>query len=156
LIRHRREAQTEGVAVFWLCGGIFGLVGGAFVAAGLVFEPMFALVGAPFVLLGLLIVGMMVAGLWVRRRRPADYEAWLWWTNFAGGVAGAAMFAVPATLALPGLLLLGDMGGERLLLGGLFTVLGLATGAGTFFVGRAQYRARPRRPQGGDGIDVAY
>lgn len=90
---------------------------------------------------------------------PQNAAAWEWWMEFVGGVLGAAMFGVPATLILP---LMGFLYIDRPnwafpdpeatflptgYLGVLFTGLGLLSLAALLLLGRASYRDRPRWKQ---------
>ena len=57
--------------------------------------------GWAFLVLGLAILVPMLATLYLRRRQPGQEPAWHSWINFIGGLLGALIFAIPATLMLP-------------------------------------------------------
>jgi hypothetical protein len=135
--------ELKGAAAFWLASLVFIVVGGAFVAVGVLAESVFVFIGIPFLGLGLLILSLMVGSLYIKVKRPENYGTWLWWVNFVGGLLGALLFAVPSSLALPLLLLL-DMGDEALWIGALFSLIGVAVIAVVVLIARKQYRERPR------------
>lgn len=135
--------ELKGAAAFWIAATLFILVGGAFTAVGVEIEGAFLIIGVPFLALGLLILPLLFYSLYLKSAHPENYQTWLWWVNFVGGLAGALTFAVPSTLALP-ILLLAEMEDEALLIGAGFSVVGLAVTIGVWFVARKQYRERPR------------
>ena len=122
---------------------VFALVGVAFVVVGLLAQQVFLYVGIPFACLGAFLLALLVYGLHLKARDPGNYDAWLWWVNFLGGLSGALLFCIPSTLALPILLVLGERT-ESLWLGGLFSAVGVVVTAVVWLVARRQYRARPR------------
>jgi len=134
--------ELEGAAAFWIAALLFILVGGAFTAVGVLLEEFLLFIGIPFLCLGALILILLIYSLYLKLRQPENYETWLWWVNFIGGLAGALTFAIPSTLALPILLLL-EMDDAAFLIGALFSVIGLAVTVGVWFVARKQYRERP-------------
>lgn len=98
-----------------------------------------------FAIIGGLILAMSVGALYVRFRCPWNEDAWFWWANFLGGLAGAASVAVPFLLCYPLSLWLPDTLGRApagLLI--LFTVIGIVLCPALYFVGRAQLSGRPR------------
>lgn len=135
--------EFRGAARFWIAALVFALAGMAFTVAGALVEPFFLLIGLPFLGLGLLILALLVYGLNLKRQNPERYQDWLWWVNFIGGLAGALLFAVPSTLALPILLLL-DLPTETLWIGALFSVIGVASLIGIGLIARWQYNQKSR------------
>ena len=135
--------ELKGAAAFWIAALLFILVGGAFTAVGVEAEEIFLIIGISFLCLGALILILLIYSLYLKLAHPENYETWLWWVNFIGGLAGALTFAVPSTLALPILLLMG-MDGQTIWIGTLFSVVGLAVLVGIWFVARKQYRERPK------------
>jgi len=135
--------ELKGAAAFWGAASAFILVRGAFTAVGVGVEEVFLIIGIPFLALGIFILLLLFYSLYLKLAHPENYETWLWWINFIGGLAGALTFAIPSTLALP-ILLLVEMDGEALLIGALFSVIGLAVTIGIWFVARKQYRERPK------------
>jgi hypothetical protein len=126
----------------WVAAIVFDLVGTGMLIAGVLWEPMLLLVGAPFGLLGALLLGLLVYGARFRHSQPERYARWLWWVNLIGGIAGAALYAVPSLLVLPAMLLLGLH--EQLWLGALFSVTGLLVGVATALLAAHLIRGRPR------------
>ncbi len=135
--------ELKGAAAFWIAALLFILVGGAFTAVGVEAEEIFLVIGIPFLCLGAFILILLIYSLYLKLAHPENYETWLWWVNFIGGMAGALTFAVPSMLALP-ILLLMEMDSEALLIGASFSVIGLAVTIGIWFVAKKQYRERPR------------
>ncbi len=132
----------------WVVAILFTLVGFVLPVTGHFLHPLFMLLGLPFSMLGWLLFGLLFYSEHLRRSDPARYPAWCWWINLIGGIAGVAIFAIPAFFVFPAFLLLGMR--EHYLLGALFTVLGLGTGVATIFVALHLIRHRPRefeRPQ---------
>jgi hypothetical protein len=126
----------------WAVAILFTIIGFVLPAAGAFWHPIVMLVGVPFSLLGWLLLGLLSYGEHVRRTDPARYPPWLWWTNLIGGIAGVAVFAIPALFVFPAFLLLGMR--EFYLLGALFTLLGLIVGAMTVVVAAYMIRNRPK------------
>lgn len=135
--------ELKGAAAFWVAALVFILVGGAFTAVGVLAEEIFLIIGILFLCLGALVLILLIYSLYLKLAHPENYETWLWWVNFIGGLAGALTFAIPITLALL-ILLLVEMDDEALLIGAGFSVVGLAVTIGTLFVARKQYQKRPR------------
>ncbi len=136
----------------WIAGTVFfvtGLVMGTAVPTWLSGGPaeppttaaleaavLFRVTGWTFLGLGGVILALMTIGLWIGVSWPHRLPAWHWWVGFVGGLMGALLFAVPATLAFPFLhymgrrppgLLFPEMGRspEDLWIGALFSALGL-------------------------------
>jgi hypothetical protein len=96
--------------------------------------------GGIFLLIGAVVLGMTILG------------APTYLVHTIGGALGALSFGIPATLVLPGLLLAYRMrpnlffsadeafGTDNWAIGCLFTVLGISTTIGTFFLARYQLR----------------
>ena len=135
--------ELKGAAAFWVAALVFILAGGAFTAVGVLLEKFFLFIGIPFLALGVFVLLLLVYSLYLKLAHPENYQAWLWWVNFIGGMAGALTFALPSTLALP-ILLLMEMDGQAILIGTLFSVIGLGMLVGIWFVARKQYTGRPR------------
>ena len=142
---HRKDwyYALQGAAAYWVAALLFILIGGAFTAVGVWIEELFLIIGLPFLCLGALVLILLIYSLYLKLAHAENYETWLWWVNFIGGLAGALTFAIPSTLALPLLLLL-EMDEQALLIGAGFSVVGLAVTIGVWFVARKQYRERPR------------
>jgi hypothetical protein len=114
------------------------------------------ILGYIFLTLGLLVFVPLVAGLHVGKHHPEKLPALYWWINFLGGLMGALAFALPSSLALPGLYLAylrrpnmlfegGDtFGSTHLMLGIIFSALGVLVLVALWFVARWQLRGRPR------------
>jgi len=112
--------------------------------------------GWTFLGLGLLVLVPMLGTLYVRATRPGQEEVWHWWINFIGGLAGALLFAVPATLmfpvffaaylARPNVLFPDDaVAANNLWIAALFSVIGLAALALICFLARLKLRENPKR-----------
>ena len=135
--------EIRGAAGFWIAGLVFLLVGTAFTAVGaLVLEPL-VFIGIPFLVLGGLILILLIYSLYLKLRHPENYEAWLWWINFIGGLLGALTFALPSTFALPILLIL-EVDEAPLWIGALFSAVGLGVLVATWLIARRQLQDRPR------------
>jgi hypothetical protein len=151
----------------WLVSIVFMLVGGviAFLAPPSVGPTpdrdtiiiILRILGGLFLGMGALIFVWMVGDLYLRFRDPERREVWYWWGSFIGPMLAAGLFAVPATLAFP-LMFLAYLlrpnaffpagspdAANNLLVGLIFSVVGLLGLALMYFVGRSIYRSRPRR-----------
>jgi hypothetical protein len=114
-------------------------------------------VGGVFLGLGTLIFLWMVGDLYFKFRHPEYRETWYWWGNFVGPLVAAGLFAVPATLALPLMALAYALrpnaffppnspdAANNLVVGAIFSAVGLLCLALMGLVGRSMYRKRPRR-----------
>nr|HID13046.1 hypothetical protein [Anaerolineae bacterium] len=135
--------ELKGAAAYWLASLIFILVGAASVAVGVLEEEFFLFIGIPFLCLGIVTLVLLVCSLYVKLKHPENYKVWLWWANFIGGLVGALTFSIPSTLALPALLLM-DGDDQLLLIGAVFSVVGLAVTVAIWLLARRQHRGRPR------------
>jgi drug/metabolite transporter (DMT)-like permease len=133
----------KGAARFWIAALVFIVVGIAFVVVGILGEELFLFIGTPFLFLGTVVLALLAFSLYIRLRHPEDHDAWLWWVNFVGGLSGALLFSIPSMLALPILLLVSE-DDEALLVGAVFSVIGLATTIVVGMLARRQVRGRPR------------
>jgi len=133
--------ELKGTAAYWVAALLFILIGGAFTAVG-VKAKVFLIIGIPFLCLGALVPILLIYSLYLKLTHPENYKTWLWWMDFIGGLVSALTFAIPSVLALPILLLL-KMNDEALLIGAVFSVVGLVVMIGVWFVARKQYRERP-------------
>lgn len=134
-------------------------IGGKASWAGSLSDPSFV----TFALLALLLMGLgsaiLLLGMWgcrVRSTTPWNHAPWSWWMRTLSGSLGALMFAIPATAALPVLYLAVRSGAHPLLaeanvgpvglllLGGLFSMLGLLTLALLWWVVSNTFPSRPR------------
>jgi hypothetical protein len=114
-------------------------------------------VGGVFLGLGTLIFLWMVGDLYFKFRHPEHRDTWYWWGNFVGPLVAAGLFAVPATLALPLMALAYVLrpnaffppnspdAANNLIVGAIFSAIGLLGLALMGLVGRSMYRKRPRR-----------
>jgi hypothetical protein len=114
-------------------------------------------VGGVFLGLGTLILLWMVGDLYFRFRHSEYRDTWYWWGNFVGPLVAAGLFAVPATLALPLMALAyvfrpnaffppnSPDAANNLIVGAIFSAVGLLGLALMGLVGRSMYRKRPRR-----------
>jgi hypothetical protein len=114
-------------------------------------------VGGVFLGLGTLIFLWMVGDLYFNFRHPEHRDTWYWWGNFVGPLLAAGLFAVPATLALPLMALAYVLrpnaffppnspdAANNLIVGAIFSAVGLLGLALMGLVGRSTYRKRPRR-----------
>ena len=130
--------ELEGAAEYWIASLTFCLVGGVFTAVGALTEPFFLFIGLPFLGLGLFILVLLIYSLYLKVKHPEKYPGWLWWVNFIGGLAGALLFAVPSTLALP-ILLLVNVPSETIWVGALFSAIGAVSLIGIGLIARWQY-----------------
>lgn len=149
----------------WVASISFTLIGALLLfvfpryTPGLAADPIGAVaifaLGVAFLALGLLVLVPMLVSLYVARRHPGDEVRWHWWSNFIGGIAGALVFAVPATLMLPGFAIAylmrpnvlfppGVSPAKHLWLAALFTVLGVLTLVATWFLARMRLREKDR------------
>jgi hypothetical protein len=114
-------------------------------------------VGGVFLGLGTLIFLWMVGDQYFKFRHPEHRDTWYWWGNFVGPLVAAGLFAVPATLALPLMALAYVLrpnaffppnspdAANNLIVGAIFSAIGLLGLALMGLVGRSMYRKRPRR-----------
>jgi hypothetical protein len=157
--------EFRGPARLWAASIVFTALGPALAfelpsrVPELVRDPLGAValqvLGWTFLLLGLLVLLPMLVTLYIRKQDREREAVWHWWINFIGGLAGALVFAVPATLTLP-LMLLAYSTRPNLLfpaevapahnlwLAGLFSVTGAASLALTVFIARHKLREDPR------------
>ncbi len=164
-LRGARAAWLVG-ALFLICGAVLVLAVPAWIsgesprpapAESYEAAVVFRILGWTFLGLGGVVLGLMIAGVWVGRTRPEQLHVWHWWVGLIGGLLGAALFAVPATFAFPFMLSLGrreqgrlfpDVGrsAEDLWIAGLFSILGLGVLVALWFVVRLQLASSPRGP----------
>ncbi len=158
-----RRVRAVGLRNHWMAGGFFAVIGLIFLGIPFLFEqatdaPLGALraLGAAFTTLGGVILLMWPLGREIERASPQNASTWEWWVNFVGGMLGAALFAVPATLVLPLMVVLyidrpnwaypepdgGFLPGGYL--GFLFSGVGVISLVALALVGRISYRGRPR------------
>lgn len=115
------------------------------------------ILGGVFVGMGALIFLWMVVDLYLKFNHPERRDGWYWWGNFIGPLLAAGLFAVPATCMFP-LMLLAYLFSPNILfsanspdvtnnlvVGLIFSVVGLLSLALMYFVGRSMYRKRPHR-----------
>jgi hypothetical protein len=113
--------------------------------------------GGVFAGLGLLTLVWMLGDLYFKYKSPEYRQVWYWWGNFLiATLLPVGIFAVPASLAFPILFLaylfapnaLFPAGSpdvaNNLIVGLIFSVVGMLALAGMFFVARSMYRNRPR------------
>jgi hypothetical protein len=62
---------------------------------------IFRILGGAFGAIGLILLGVVMIGTLVEGTAPDLLPAFEWWTGVGCGLAGAAVFAIPATCALP-------------------------------------------------------
>ena len=157
--------QFRGPARLWAASIVFTALGAALVfwlparVPELVRDPLAAValpvLGWTFLLLGLLVLLPMLVTLNIRRQDREREAVWHWWINFIGGLAGALVFAVPATLTLPLMLLAysarpnllfpaGVAPAPNLWLGVLFSLTGVASLVLTVFIARLKLREDAR------------
>ena len=142
-------------AMLWGTAILFGLVGVTLVIVGIFWLPMLALVGLPFQVIGFALLGMLFYGHHAKRQNRERYAVWLRWVNLVAGIIGAAVFALPALLAIPVLLLLGLS--DLYWLGALFSFLGAATVICVVFLARYQIQHWPQPSDDSDsGQDDAW
>ena len=158
--------ELQGATKLWVASIFFTLLGAViawvfpllFPAIGR--DPLvsFAIgaLGWAFIGLGLLVFVSMLGTLYIRATRPGHEEVWHWWINFAGGLAGALLFAVPATLMLPvfcvaylrrpNVLFPSDAAAaNNLWIAALFSVIGLVVLAVIRVLVRLKLRENPKR-----------
>jgi hypothetical protein len=143
--------EIKGAATYWLAGIVFALVGAVFVAVGARAAKFFLFIGIPFLGLGMLVLILMACSLYLKVKQPENYEVWLWWVNFIGGLSGSLLFGIPSTFTLPALLLMERagmlavrQGDEVRWIGAVFSVIGLGVLVVVWMIARRQYSARPR------------
>lgn len=156
----------RGRATIWIGGLVFTLVGSiiAFLAPQFLQSSQDASaarlilvgLGAIFLLFGLSSLGVGVGDLVLSLTNPTARQRWMWWGNFLLGIGAAAVFAVPASLAYPLLLVayltrpnvifpspLPDANGN-LTIGLIFTLVGFLILAIIVWVARIALKSRPR------------
>lgn len=179
-MRFRWYFELNARAALWVSGAVFAVLGVVLLfilpalfkyTANSDVVPFLRILGGIFLILGGLILVLMLAGLWLGRTDPDLARDWPWWINLLSGVLGAAAFAVPATFALPFILLLywfrvspeftpGAPGmTTALILGAFFTLLGLIVDGVLIWILRSVSQNNPgrrrrhsgARPQGEPG-----
>ncbi len=113
------------------------------------------ILGGVFLGLGLSIFLWMLVDLYLKYRNPEFRNTWYWWGSLIAPLLAAGFFAIPATLALPVILLLYLLGPgnilpvdpkdvtKNILIGLLFTVIGLLTLSLMYFTAKSMYKGRP-------------
>jgi hypothetical protein len=159
--------SVRGKAANWIVGIVFSIIGGliAFVLPplfsqgenGAVAAVLLRVLGGVFLFFGIVNLALMLGYLALKAKSPPLHETWYWWGNFLGGLLAAGLFAVPATLAFPALLLAyllrpnvffpanAPEALQNLWVGALFSVVGIGVLLMMYFIGRAYYRGRPNR-----------
>ena len=113
--------------------------------------------GGIFFGLGSLIFLWMMGDAYFKFRHSPYRDTWYWWGNFIGPLLAAGLFAVPATFTFP-LMLLAYLFSpniffpanspdvtNNLVVGLIFSVVGLLSLTLMYFVGRSMYKKRPHR-----------
>jgi hypothetical protein len=157
--------QITGRPAAWIVGIVFSIVGGLI----LVFGPSLTstaqdvgtahmavrILGVVFLGLGILVLAAMVVDLVLLARGSPRRDTYFWWFNFLCGLLAAGLFAIPATLIFPLMLIayvLRPNGlfpvdarndSNNLFVGLIFTLFGLGALLLMLFAGRAVYRNRP-------------
>ncbi|MEJ2600271.1 MAG: hypothetical protein P8Z00_18190 [Anaerolineales bacterium] len=158
--------EIRGRAAIWIGGLVFTLVGSVITflapqflqstqdasAARLILVGL----GGVFLLFGLGSLGVGIGDVVLSRTNPTARQRWMWWGNFLLGIGAAAVFAVPASLAFPLLLVaylsrpnvifpspLPDANGN-LTIGLIITLVGFFTLAMIIWVARRALKSRPR------------
>jgi hypothetical protein len=157
--------SIRGRAANWTVSIIFTLVGAVidFFGPGIV-QPspdrgsivlILQILGGVFLGLGLSIFLWMVVDLYLKYRNPEFRDQWYWWGSFIAPMLAAGLFAVPATLAFPVILLVYLLGPgnllpvdpkdvtSNLLIGLLFTVVGLLTLGLMYLITKSTLKGRP-------------
>lgn len=142
----------------WAAGIVFTILGLLIVFA---VPPLFAsdpdavtmrrvleVFGGVVLVLGIAALLWMLGDLVLKLTGSPRRAAWLWWGNFALGVAGTLSFAIPSVLVLPAMLFLPDLFAGQdvtrdLWLGVLFFVVGGITLIALLILGRMKLRERP-------------
>lgn len=139
----------------WIAGIVFTLVGAllVFVAPGLfgvnqIVSNLIRLLGGVFLALGVISLIWMIGDLVLMFRGSRHRDRWFWWGNFLLGILGALLFAVPALLLFPAMLLnpgvfaAGKLA-ENLPIGALFSIVGAVTMIVLYLIARSKLRERP-------------
>jgi hypothetical protein len=120
-----------------------------------------------FLGLGLIILAYMGIDLYLGWRRPEAREIWYYWASAVGPLLAASLFAVPASLAFPALLVVyllrpnaifpagSSQATGNLLIGLLFSALGAGSLLLIYVLARNLYRNRPGRA-GGKGAHYQH
>lgn len=115
------------------------------------------ILGGFFVGMGALIFLWMGIDLYLKFTHPERRDGWYWWGNFLGPLLAAGLFAVPAAFMFPLMLLAYLLGpniffpadspnaDNNLIVGLIFSIVGLLCLALMYFVGRSVYKKRPQR-----------
>ncbi len=123
-----------GTAVFIICGITFTLVGA-------LEEEIFLAIGLPILSIGLIAVILLIISIRVAFTQPQNSHVFTWWLHFISGFTGAFMFSVPSMFALPFILIIGD---DNIIVGILFTVLGVILTTVFSIIAIRMYIRRPR------------
>ena len=158
--------EIRGRAANWVVSIVFMAVGGAIIfwLPGIM-QPspdrhtawaITSILGGVFLGLGALIFVWMVGDLYLGLAQPEQRDIWYWWGSFVEPLAAAGLFAIPASLAFPAMLLAyllrpnaffpadSPDPSNNLIVGAVFSVVGLLVVVLIYFLGRSMYRRRPR------------
>ena len=157
--------SIKGRAANWVVSIVFILVGAMidFYAPTIV-QPspdqgsillILHILGGIFLGFGLSLFLWMLVDLYLKYRNPEFRNTWYWWGSLIAPLLAAGFFAIPATLAFPVILLLYLLRPgntlpvdprdimKNILLGLLFTVIGLLTLSLMYFTAKSLYKGRP-------------
>lgn len=119
--------------------------------AGFALKALFAL-GSVFFALGLFTFVLMILGRYIELHSPRNLPVYHWWVDFASGLLGALVFAIPATFAYPVILMIPEdaNAGKNRGLGLLFSGLGILALLAIVAAAWLMMRNRPRWQVEGD------
>lgn len=154
----RIRFHLRGPARLWVASSVFCLLGILMAgSAGLIVpaEPaedaaivkaVLWILGGVFFGLGLFTLGRLAIGRYLEQVSPQNLPVFHWWVNLAGGLLGALVFAIPASLAYPLILMIPDdpQADKNRLIGLLFSLLGVVVLLATVAAAWVMIRNRPR------------
>ena len=157
----RERPATWGMSIiFIIVGGIIFFFLPAIVGSGPdrnIALWLIRILGGVFLGLGGLTFLWLAGDLYLKYRHSEQRENWYWWGSFVGPLLAAGLFAVPATLMFPLMLLAylfspnlffpanSPNVANNLVVGLIFSVAGLLSLGLMYLVGRTMYRKRPHR-----------
>ena len=123
--RYEYKYEIKGPSVIWVVAILFSLIGGTFTTIGFLEEEIFILIGTPFLLIG---IGILIAAIYSLKLKSTDinkYKRFLWYISFSGGLFGYSLMAIGSLVLLPIFIFLGLTDSDSLLIGGIFSGVGL-------------------------------
>ncbi|MFH0886633.1 MAG: DUF3592 domain-containing protein [bacterium] len=99
------------------------------------------------IIFGIILLFLSLPGIYLKKKAPYNVEVWYWWVRFMGGLLGALLFAIPASLTY----FIINMLPENLrttpntwIIVAAFTAVGIIVDIAIIAIAIWQFRNRPR------------